>query len=397
MPRAVALVLLLGLVPATLQAQQRLVVVTESGTPMVGMEVLMAVGPLDEDPEQGGMTYLAARALVHPIRPLLEEIGASVLVHSNKDAVSFSLLAAPDAWEEASRRLMVALFRDPVDSAATERQRSAILTELAGRAANPADVLAAEADLAFWGPEHPWGRPAVGTPESVRRIRFADVDAFLRQAFVPSRTFVAVVGPIERDAAAAHLISYLGSEAPTRAIAPPGDPSGPLVRRDYNAITTWVSASYRFAPDADLEALRLLTHLATESLAFGPRRPGIYNSAGEIFARAGEGEIRLQIVVQPDAAEEWSTAIREAVGQFNRPLPSEVFEQSIRSFRGTRLLALNAPEARARELARQLFLTGTTTPLTQFHELTPARLLAATRSLRAPVVLMLGPTPRSEE
>jgi predicted Zn-dependent peptidase len=379
-------------------AQDRVSVVTESGTPMVAMEVLLAVGPVHEDTARAGITHLAARALVEPIRPMLEELGATVAVQPHKDGIGMTLLAAPDAWEEASRRLLVALFRDPVDSLAVERERAAILAELAGRAANPADALATEVDRAFWGSAHPWGRPAVGTQATVARIRPSHVDEFLREEFTPSRAHVAVVGPVTQESAAEHLAQFLGRGPVERPVAQAGMPEDIVLRREYNSITTWISASYRFGDGADLEALRLLTHLATDDLSFGPRRPSIYNARGELLARPGEGEIRFQIVVPPGQAEDWAVRMQESIGEFaRRPLTDEAFEQALRTYRGTRLLALSSPEARARERSRQMLLTGSLSSLIEFEALTPDRLHAAARSLESPIVLLLGPTLRGEE
>jgi zinc protease len=389
---------LLVLLTVTGQAQERFAVVTESGTPMVALELLLAVGPVNEDTTRAGITYLAARSMVEPLRPALDEIGAYVSVHSYKDAVGISLLAAPDAWEEASRSLLIAVFRDPVDSLTVGRERRAIRTELAGRAANPADALATEVDRAFWGADHPWSRPSVGTAASLQRISFSDVESFLRVEFLPRRAYVAVVGPVAREAVLEHLAPLLGSDPALRPAAQAGMPEDLMLRREYNSITTWITASYRFGDGADLEALRLLTHLATEALSFGPRRPSVYNARGDVFARPGEGEVRFQIVVPPREAEEWATRMQEVVAQYMaRPLLPEEFANSSRSYRGSRLLALNSPEARARELARQLLLTGATSPLIEFEQLSPARLHAAARALETPIVLLLGPTLRDTE
>lgn len=391
LPALAALVLALpGPRPAA--AQERLAVITEPGTPMVAAEVLLTVGLVDEDPALTGITHLAARAVVEPLRPLLDEMGATLTVQPYKDAVGFSLLAAPDAWEEASRALLVALFRDPVDSLAVERERRAIRAELEGRANNPADALAREVDAAFWGAEHPWGRPAVGTPQSVQRIRLGDVDGFLREHFRPRRAYVVVVGPVREEDARRHLLPLLGGEAAERPRIPPGMPADVVNRKEYNSITTWITASYRFGEGADLEAIRLLTYLATEAVSFGPARPTVYNARGEVFPRPGEGEVRFQIVVPPHEAEEWAERLQAAVAQFaSRPLLRETFEQGTRSYRGSRLMALNSPDARARELARQLYLTGRIPPLVEFEELTPERLQQAARSLESPIVLLLGP------
>jgi predicted Zn-dependent peptidase len=385
----------LGAAASPAGGQERVTVVTEAGTPMVAIEVLLAVGPLDEEPEQAGITYVAARSLIEPLRSALNGIGAYVSLHSYKDAIGFSLLAAPDAWEEASRTLLVALFRDPVDSVAVEREKRAVQTELEGRAANPADALSREVDRAFWGEDHPWGRPAVGSVQTVRLLRLRDVDAFLREHFLPSRTYVSVVGPVEAETARAHLGPHLGSSAGDRhAPFRPGAPADVRLNREYNSITTWIAASYRFGEGADLEALRLLTHLAAEGVSFGPRRPTVYNARGEIFAYPGEGEIRFEVVVPPGEAEEWAERLEREVAQFARnPLSTNDFEQHLRSYRGRRLMELRSPDARAREAARRLFLFGATVAFDEFDRLTPERLHQAASSIESPIVLLLGPTP----
>jgi predicted Zn-dependent peptidase len=376
-------------------SQERVTVVTETGTPMVAVEILLSVGPLDEDPDQAGITYVAARSLIEPLRVALDEMGAYVAHHSYKDAIAFSLLAAPDAWEEASRSLLVALFRDPVGNEALEQEKRAVRAELEGRSANPADALSREVDRAFWGDEHPWGRPAVGTVETVESLRIADVDGFIREHFLPSRAYVAVVGPVEPAIARAHLEPHLGSTSAARhSPFRPGAPAAIRLNRDYNSITTWIAASYRFGEGADLEALRLLTHLATDGVSFGPRRPSVYNARGEIFPYPGEGEIRFEVVVPPGQAEEWADRVEQEVAQFTRrELSKNDFEQHLRSYRGRRLMELRSPEARAREAARRLFLFGAVAPFDEFDRLTPERLHAAARSLESPIILLLGPEP----
>jgi predicted Zn-dependent peptidase len=376
-------------------AQERVTVVTEAGTPMVAVEILLSVGPLDEEPDQAGITYVAARSLIEPLRVALDEMGAYVSHHPYKDAIAFSLLAAPDAWEEASRSLLVALFRDPVGSEALEQEKRAVRAELEGRSANPADALSREVDRAFWGDEHPWGRPAVGTVETVESLRIADVDGFIREHFLPSRAYVAVVGPVEPAIARAHLEPHLGSTSADRhSPFRPGAPAAIRLNRDYNSITTWIAASYRFGEGADLEALRLLTHLATDGVSFGPRRPSVYNARGEIFPYPGEGEIRFEVVVPPGQAEEWADRVEQEVAQFTRrELSTNEFEQHLRSYRGRRLMELRSPEARAREAARRLFLFGAAAPFDEFDRLTPERLHAAARSLESPIILLLGPEP----
>jgi predicted Zn-dependent peptidase len=388
--------LLLGLA-APAAAQERVVVRAESGTPVVAAEVLIAVGPADEAEGKEGITYLTARAVTAPILPVLDSLAARLDVEQHKDAVSFTVTAAPDNWQEAMRTLLVALFRDPVDSVATVRQRAATVAELQAREVSPADALAREVDAAVFGEDHPWGRPAVGTARTVGRISVREVDAFLRSGFTADRALVALVGPVDRGAGRAveafmdpGPLRVTEVDAPARAEEP--------VRQPYEAITAWVAAVYPFAPDADEEAVRMLARLAIDRVSFGTLRPQVYDARVEVVRHAGGGELRLQMVVPPREAEEWAGRLTDAVGQLARaPLDEPVFAERLRRFRGERLLELETPEARARALARAALLGASTARLTDLDGLTAARLHAAARALGDPVVVFLGPFEEDEE
>jgi predicted Zn-dependent peptidase len=383
----------LALLSTPLAAQRSLGVRTEPGTPVVAVEVLVGAGPAEEPEGQAGIAYLSARVAAAPIRPILDSLGARLDVQAHKDALGFTLIAAPDVWEETARLVLLALFRDPADPEAVQRERGAILAELAARATNPADAAAREADAAAFGPGHPWGRPAVGEREAVEKLGPGEVDVFIRAHFVPERTVVAVVGPVDAGDAEARLLPLFQGARPRPPEVPPREPVEPVVRRDYNSITTWVVASYAVAPDADLPALHLLADLAREALSPGPRRHSVYNARSEVLRRADGGEMRFQLVVPPGEAEGWAERIRAAVTHLaEAPLPQPVFAARLRRHRGERLRGLSSPEARARAVARDLLLGGTGTgPLVALEGLTPERLHQAAKSLDAPVVVFLGP------
>lgn len=381
---------LLAAFPAA--AQDRVVVRQEPGTPVVAAEVLIAVGPADEAEGKEGITYLTARSVTAPILPLLDSLTAQLTVEQHKDAVSFTVIAAPDNWEEATRTLLVALFRDPVDSLATVRQRTATAAELEAREASPADALARQVDAAVFGEGHPWGRPAVGTAAGVRRIRVGEVDAFLRTGFTADRAIVAIVGPVDDEAAAAmRAFMEPGPVRRTEVDAP--EPAEDPVRQQYNSITAWVAAIYPFDQDADEEALRMLAELAVERVSFGPLRPQVYDSRAEVTRHAGGGELRLELVVPPREVEDWAGRLSAAVSEFAREELGEAqFADRLRRFRGERMLALESPEARARALARQALVTGrTSVGLADVNGLTAGRLHQAARALRDPVIVFLGP------
>jgi predicted Zn-dependent peptidase len=384
--------LLLASAAGRAAAQDRVYVRPEAGTPVVAVQVLVSVGPVDEPAAQAGISYLAARAVVEPTRATLDSLGAHLDVDQQRDAIAFTLTAAPDAWAAASRALLAALFRDPVDSAATVRQRSAIVRELQGREASPADALDRERARAVYGADHPWARPPVGTSATVGRVRVAQVDAFLRRNFTPERSVVAVVGPVDEQEALDVLRPHMPEGELVVDSVPATAPAAEPVSADYNSITTWVSATWRFGADSDVESLRMLAKLALDRVSFGPSRRSVYNSRAEVVQYAGGGELRLTVVVPPREARQWADQLRAAVGGYaDDALSPALFADRLRRYRGLRLLELDLPEARAGAMARAALLGDRGATLADFTRLSPERLQAAAKSLDAPVIVFLGP------
>lgn len=380
--------------PARAAAQERISVHTEPGTPVIAIQLLIATGPADEEPGEAGLAHLAARSVLRPIRASLDSLEAHLAITPQKDAVAFTLIAAPDAWVEASRILLVALFRDPVDSVVVMAERRAIEAELRGRRNNPADAAAHVTDAGFFGADHPWGRPAVGDAASVGRITPSQVRAHLEEHFTPSRAFVSVVGPVAREPARAHLLQHLDASAPLpRKLIGRRRPEPSPVRSDYNSVTTWVTVVYPFPSAADLEAMRMLAHLVADELSFGPTRRSVYDMKSDVTVRPEGGEVRFTVVVPPEEADAWAERIPEVVrGITGQPHVSERWEGALRRYRGERLNQLAAPERRAAESAQALFVAGRTgSSVPDLDRLTPARLGAAAGSLGLPTVVFLGP------
>lgn len=384
--------------PLAAQSARKLVVLSEPGTPVVASEFLLSVGPSDETANLAGIAHLAARAAVAGVRTDLDSMGVVLNVTSHKDAVSFSLISAPEDWEDATSLLLEALFEDVPRNDAVAQERQAIIAELAGRQSNPADAATRELDSAFFGTNHPWGRPTVGTAQSLGRIRPVDVIEFIEDNFAPERVIVAIVGPVDESDVRTHLLPMLGPGAPAPVEVVPFRSAERPVFRDYNSVTTWVAASFRFPESGDEEALRFVTFLAGDELSFSPTRRSIYDVSTEFNPRPGGGEIRIQLVVPPEEGEDWAERVSETMASIEEGnFHDDVFDAHLRRFRGERVVSLLTPESRAAAAARHLFVHGSFDSLVpEGEEMTPARVRAAARSLNEPTIVVLGPDLESE-
>ncbi|CAN5802269.1 hypothetical protein BH23GEM6_BH23GEM6_15770 [soil metagenome] len=375
-------------------AQERIVVITEPGTPVVATEFLIVAGPANEQADKAGLAYLSARSVTEPIRPVLDSLGAHLALQMRKDAISVSIISAPDVWEEATRVVLVALFRDPPAGPAVQRQRAAIRAELAARQTNPADAMTREADRAVFGAAHPWGRPEVGTVRSMERLNSSDVADFLRSYVTSDRAIAVVIGPVEATRARDHLSTFMLGRGPLPVDASAAVSARRPTRVEYNSITTWISASFPFGPGADEEALRLLSHLTLQALTTGPDRHLVYNASAEVLPRVGGGELRFQIVTPPGAAERLGTRIQETVQQLASGREHEdLWVRSLRQYRGERIRTLSSPDARANEVARRILASaGSAWILPDLEGLTQERLVASYAALGAPILVYLGPS-----
>ncbi len=63
----------------------------------------------------------------------------------------------------------------------------------------------------IYGPDHPYGRPDLGTAASVKSITRDDVVAFCKQIMVPANAALVVVGDVEPDSITAAIESRLGA------------------------------------------------------------------------------------------------------------------------------------------------------------------------------------------
>ena len=94
-----------------------------------------------------------------------------------------------------------------------ESTRQECLASLKARADDPEETAAAVFPRLVYGPDHPYGRPDLGTPGSVQSITRADVAAFHRRIMVPGNAALVVVGDVRPDAVAAALVATVPVEA----------------------------------------------------------------------------------------------------------------------------------------------------------------------------------------
>jgi zinc protease len=128
--------------------------------------------------------------------------------------------------------LVTEVLREPVfPPEHVERLRGQMLTGLAIRDQDTAD----RAEMAFEEivfPNHPYGRPTDGHPETIRRITRADIQAYHARCFGPRGMKLVIVGAVDPHQAVEQVRAALGDwQNPEQPVQPALPPLAQLVGR----------------------------------------------------------------------------------------------------------------------------------------------------------------------
>ena len=150
-------------------------------------------GPLDSQAFQGRLEDLSVSL---GFMAGLDNFGGTLRTLSENRATAFDLLR-------------LALTRPRFDAEPVERIRAQLLAHLARSAERPQGI-ASRTWYRTAFPDHPYGRPAEGTPESIKRITARDLKDFVTRRLGRDNLMISVVGDISAKELAPLLDTTFG-------------------------------------------------------------------------------------------------------------------------------------------------------------------------------------------
>jgi len=191
---------------ARLPSGMRVIVGERHTDPVVAVLVFYGVGSVHEAPEVAGVSHFLEHMMFKgtertpkgEVDRLTALLGGQNNAFTGKDHTGYWFEFASDRWEralaiEADRMTNLAL--DPTEF---EAEREVVLEELAMGLDDPWRVLSQDVESLACG-DHPYGRPIIGTKETVEAITREAMFAHYRRAYAPSNATVVVCGDVERD------------------------------------------------------------------------------------------------------------------------------------------------------------------------------------------------------
>jgi zinc protease len=176
--------------------------------PLTAIEVWVRAGVAHETAESSGVAHLLEHLLFRgavglpsdALDSAFEHAGGILDASTERDWTRFRASVLPDRWREPLQTLLRSLLNPTLPADTLEKERRLILhDEYALHYADPIRP-ARYALFAERFPNHPYGLPLLGNPDTLARLSVEAVRQFHQAHYRPDRMVVVVVGAVEPDA-----------------------------------------------------------------------------------------------------------------------------------------------------------------------------------------------------
>ncbi|MDE2180117.1 MAG: insulinase family protein [candidate division NC10 bacterium] len=195
-----------------------LLVRSSRALPIVTIKVTVQAGSLWEPEERAGLADLTALLLTRgtttrtaaQIDESVDFIGASLSSSAGRDLSEVDLTLLKKDLPKGLE-LLADILRHPVfEQGEIARKTQELKAALRKRQEDPGEVAEEVFNKLVFG-SHPYGRPLEGSDASLGAITRHEVVGFYRDHYTPERTFVTVVGDVDRSEIIRQIRALLGS------------------------------------------------------------------------------------------------------------------------------------------------------------------------------------------
>src|SRR6201982_2331987 len=182
-----------------------LVAITEtmSHVRSVSVGVWVRNGSRREVPEENRLAHFiehmvfkgTARRSAEVIAREMDSVGGMLDAFTSKEQICFNAKVLDEHLPIAFDVIADLVLRPKFDSEDVAKERQVVLEEIKMDLDNPESLLHEIFTRGFW-PEHPLGRPILGTPETVRQFSRAELQCRFAEWFAPNHLLVTAAGNV---------------------------------------------------------------------------------------------------------------------------------------------------------------------------------------------------------
>lgn len=202
-----------------------------------------------------------------------EDLGGGFKIESNYDYIQITASSRPDSYLKLLETIANAVANPNIDKETTDSVRAAVLNEVNRSLQDPAYVADRAAAARLLG-TFPYGRPQIGTPESLAKIDFADIKFAYDRFFGADNATMTISGNFEPNNTYRAVRRYFGAWLKSDRRVPPTfrQPDAPSAAIQTVASPEEGRSEIRFAvrgsarSDEDIAAASVLSRIYQERL-----------------------------------------------------------------------------------------------------------------------------------
>lgn len=249
-------------------------VITEemSGVYSVTAGIWVGTGSAYETPESAGVSHFLEHMLFKgtekrsckEIAEIMEQVGGQMNAFTAKEYTCFYIKALGEQLDLGLDVLADMYLHSVFAPAEYQKERGVILEEINMYQDSPEDMVA---DLfnAVIMPRHPYGRPIIGTVESVSALTRDDIAAYHHKSYVAPHTTVVVAGNVKHRDVVAKVARVLGKHGGSwekpELTAPRYESGQDFLRKDIEQVHVMLGVPGVSGMDPDQCKLSMLTYV----------------------------------------------------------------------------------------------------------------------------------------
>jgi len=323
-----------------------LLVEENHAAPVVAIQVWVRVGSADERADEAGLAHLhehmlfkgTARRGPGEIARTIESCGGEINAWTSFDQTVYHVVLGSRFFAEGMDVLADAVTSAAFDPGELEREIEVVCEEIKRTQDSPTRKLSRELFAASYA-RHPYGKPVIGTEESVRSFTRDGILRFYRRWYRPENAVVIVVGDVRESevvALAEKLFDWPAAPfepAPARPVEPHREQPAARLRKEplkegYLSIA-WPSPPLVHDDVAALDALGIvLGHGEASRLHRALKRDRLLCTEvqASCYTPVDPGLTIVGLTLQPATVRE---AVREALAQTYRLRSEEVTAEEL--------------------------------------------------------------------
>jgi len=340
----------------------------------------MEVGSRDEDPAIGGVSHFiehmafkgTSRRGPLDIAKEIDQLGGLANAFTSKENTCFHARALAGHLADLTDLLQDIFLHSVFDPKELERERQVILQEISCVEDTPDDLVHTLFGQNFW-PDHPLGRPVLGTVETVSGLDRTAILDYLGSSYLPQAMVVAAVGDLEHEKLLELMAEPLSKlpAAHTPAARRPPQPAAGLhfKHRELEQAHIILGAPAPSATHHDRFTAAVLNLILGGNMSsrlfqeVRERRGLAYAVYSYLNSYSDSGLLGIYLGVPPARAAEAVRVVRQEMSRLAAtPISEQELAEAKDGLKGSILLAAENPETRMSRLARNEYNFGRTIP-----------------------------------